>query len=587
MNPGSVSYDLVIRNGLIVDGTGGEPFPGDVAVTGGRIAAVGKVQGAGKQEIEANGRLVTPGFVDVHTHYDGQSVWSERLNPSSAHGVTTVVFGNCGVGFAPCRPQSRELLIKAMEGVEDIPGIVMTEGLTWEWETFPEFLDALDRRPHDIDFAAYIPHSALRVYVMGERGANREPATDEDIVRLVQLTGEAMKAGAVGFATSGIKFHRRIDGELLPTYHAAEKELHAIAKEVGRHGGIFQIVPELTESDNDADAKQHFEMLRRISREGKLPVTFTIAQANEAPERLPRILDWVAKANEEPGVQLRPQIFPRPVGMILSLASSANPFIGKPTYKKLSALPLAQRIAELKKPEVRKAIVSEEAEEALLPLVRLSRNFSKMYPLTETPNYEPDPSTNVLETAARKGVSPEEIAYDILMERDGKGMILVALANYTLGSLEHLRDIMLQKAVVIGLGDGGAHYGLICDGSYPTFMLAHWGRDRAAGRLPLPKLVQAISSIPAGLVGFSDRGRIAVGLKADINVIDLDRLRLHQPTVVADLPAGGKRLDQSASGYQCTIVSGKIIQSDGVLTGELPGRLVRGGKARAVASAAE
>jgi N-acyl-D-aspartate/D-glutamate deacylase len=318
-----------------------------------------------------------------------------------------------------------------------------------------------------------------------------------------------------------------------------------------------------------------------------VPVTFTIAQANDAPDRLPRILDWVAKANEEPGVQLRPQIFPRPVGMILSLASSANPFIGCPTYKKLSGLPLAQRIAELKKPEVRTAIINEEAEEALLPLVRMSRNFARMYPMGETPNYEPDPATNVVETAQRKGVSPQEVAYDILIERDGQGMILVALANYTLGSLEHLRDIMLQKAVVIGLGDGGAHYGLICDGSYPTFMLSHWGRDRARGRLPLPELVRALTSVPAGLVGFGDRGRLAVGLKADINVIDLDHLRLHQPTVQADLPAGGKRLDQTASGYQCTIVNGKIIQNDGVRTGELPGRLVRAGKTREVASAAE
>jgi N-acyl-D-aspartate/D-glutamate deacylase len=581
------SYDLVIRNGLIVDGTGSEPYTGDVAINGGKIAAVGRVDGTGKKEIEARGRLVTPGFVDVHTHYDGQSIWSEHLNPSSAHGVTTVVFGNCGVGFAPCRPQSRDLLIKAMEGVEDIPGVVMTEGLTWEWETFPEFLDALERRRHDIDFAAYVPHSALRVYVMGERGANRDPATDEDIARMVQLTGEAMKAGAVGFATSRIKFHRRIDGELLPTYKAAERELHAIAKEVGRYGGIFQVVPELTESDNEDEAKLNFEILRKISREGKVPVTFSLGQANEAPDRFPRILDWVAKANEEPGVQIRPQIFPRPVGVILSLNSSANPFMGCPTYKKLASLPLAQRIAELKKPEVRKAIINEESEEALLPLMRMSRKFEVMYPMGETPNYEPDPSTSIVETARRKGVSPDEVAYDILMERDGRGMILVAIANYTQGSLEYLRDIMLQKAVVIGLGDGGAHYGLICDGSYPTFMLSHWGRDRAKGRLPLSELVRTLTSVPAGLVGFKDRGRLAVGLKADINVIDLERLRLHQPTIQADLPAGGRRLDQTASGYQCTIVNGKIIQNDGVRTGELPGRLVRAGKTRAVSAAAE
>jgi N-acyl-D-aspartate/D-glutamate deacylase len=579
------AFDLVIRNGLIVDGTGAEPFVGDVAVTGGKIAAIGKVNGGGKEEIEARGRVVTPGFVDVHTHYDGQAIWSDRMIPSSSHGVTTVVTGNCGVGFAPCRPQSRDLLISAMEGVEDIPGVVMTAGLTWEWETFPEFLNALERRPHDIDIAAYIPHSALRVYVMGERGANREPATVDDIARMVALTREAMEAGAIGFATSRIRLHRRIDGELLPSFEAAERELHAIAKEVGRHGGVFQVVPELTESGTEAEAKAAFEILKQISKAGNVPVTFTMAQADTAPERLPLVLKWVAEANAEPGVRVHPQIFPRPVGMILSFDSSANPFMECPTYKKLAALPFAQRVAELKKPDVRKAIVTEESGEALLPLTRMSRRFNQMYALGETPNYEPDPKNSVVEMARRKGASPEEVAYDILMERDGRGMILIAIANYTFGSLEHLRDILVNKDVVVALGDGGAHYGLICDASYPTFMLAHWGRDRTQGLLPLSELVRSLTSRPAALAGFADRGQLTVGRKADINVIDMERLHLDQPRILTDLPGGGKRLDQTASGYQCTIVNGKVIHNDGVATGELPGRLIRA-DGKSIASAA-
>jgi N-acyl-D-amino-acid deacylase len=576
-------YDLVIRQGLIVDGNGGEPYVGDVAVSGGRIAAVGEVPGTGSEEIDATGALVTPGFVDPHTHYDGQAIWSDRLTPSSQHGVTTVVVGNCGVGFAPCRPGDRDLLINAMEGVEDIPGVVMVEGLSWEWESFPEFLDAIERRPHDIDLAAYVPHSALRVFVMGERGANRDPATDEDIARMVELVGQAMDAGAIGFATSRITIHRRIDGEFIPSFEAAEREVHAIAKEVGRRGGIFQIVPELTEATTDERARADFDFVKRISKAGNVTVTFTIAQPDYAPHRLAQVMQWVEEANREEGVCLKPQLFPRPVGMILGFHLSANPFMECASYKEIAGLPFEAKIAALRQPELRARICDEAAGEPTLPLMALARKFDKMFALTAKANYEPDPETSVEALARGRNVSAEHIAYDLLMEKDGQGMLLVTIANYSHGTLDDIRECLLQEHAVLGLGDGGAHYGLICDASYPTFMLSHWVRDRPQGRLPVADTVRAMSKIPAGLMGLHDRGELAVGKKADINIIDLPGLTLHTPEVKHDLPAGGKRLHQSATGYRVTLVNGKPIQKDGVPTGELPGRLVRFGQEVAAA----
>jgi N-acyl-D-aspartate/D-glutamate deacylase len=568
-------FDLIIRQGLIVDGNGGEPFVGDLAVKDGRIAAIGTVDGGAGEEIDAKGALVTPGFIDVHTHYDGQAIWSERFAPSSGHGVTTVVCGNCGVGFAPCREKDRDLLISSMEGVEDIPEIVMTSGLTWEWESFPEFLDAIDKRKHDIDIAAYIPHSALRVYVMGDRGANREPATEADIARMVELVDQAMQAGAVGFATSRMSFHRRIDGEFIASFGAPEPEIHAIAREVARHGGIFQIVPALIEVPELERAKEEFEFLRRLSKTCGIPVTFTTAQPDFAPRRLDEIMEWVAEANKEEGVELRPQVFPRPVGMVLGWDLSANPFMECATYKTLAGLPLDQRIVELRKPEVRDKIVHEAAGVHTLPLMAMARHFTGMYAMGTSPDYEPDPASSVTEQAKARGVTPEEIAYDMLLEQEGDAKLMVAMGNYSDGNLDSIRSYLTEGASVVALGDGGAHYGLVCDASYPTFMLTHWARDRDRDRLGLADVIKAMSKTPAGLAGFSDRGELAVGKKADVNVIDFDALELHSPEVKFDLPAGGRRLNQTASGYRATLVGGKVIQRDGKPTGELPGRLVR------------
>jgi N-acyl-D-amino-acid deacylase len=573
----AATYDLIIRNGLLVDGKGGAPVVGDIAVAAGRIALMGEVAGAGTEEIDARGLVVTPGFVDVHTHYDGQAIWSDRLNPSSLHGATTVVLGNCGVGFAPCRQADRALLIHAMEGVEDIPEIVLAEGLTWEWESFPQFLQALEARPHDIDFAVYIPHTALRVYVMGERGTRRDPATDEDLGCMQELVEVAMKAGAVGFSTSTLFYHRSIDGQHLPSYLAAERELHAVAKVVGKYGGVFQIVSRSAEGGDEAHARQDFEFLSRIAKIGNVTVTFTAGQADFAPYRLPVLLDWVEHANDNatPHAQLRPQLFPRPVGMILSLGSSANPFMERPSFKALAGLSLDEQIARLRRPEVRARILTEISGEPTLPLLAMVRKFNQMFPLGSDPDYEPAAEQSIAAIASRTGVTPDEVAYDYLLKDDGRGMLLVTLANYSLGSLEPIREQLMRKDVVLGLGDGGAHYGLICDASYTTFMLTYWCRDRVGHKFPIAQAVRALTAIPAALMGFGDRGVLERGRRADINLIDMDRLRLHAPTVVRDLPGGGRRLDQRASGYRYTLVNGRIIQRDGQATGELPGRLLR------------
>jgi N-acyl-D-aspartate/D-glutamate deacylase len=570
------AFDLVIRGGLIVNGDGGEPFVGDVGIRGDKIVAIGAVTGSGAEEIDAHGKIVTPGFVDVHTHYDGQSIWADRMTPSSCHGVTTAVMGNCGVGFAPCRAGDRDLMIKAMEGVEDIPGVVMNAGLTWNWETFPQFLDAVDSRPHDIDVAAYLPHSPLRVFVMGERGANREPATPEDIAKMRAAVKEAMAAGAMGVATSRIHFHRRSDGEFIPSFGAAAEELVNLASEASQGGGIFQVVPELTESNDSATARPRFELLRDISQRAGVHVSFSAAQAPAAPHLLSEILQWVSRANADEGASISMQIYPRPIGLVLGLDLTSHPFVKHPAYRALADLPLEERVAALRQLETRARILADSAGAADQPLTALSRNFEQMYALGRTPNYEPDPADSVAGIARRRGVTPDEVAYDMLLEDDGHGKLMVAIGNYADGSLDFLVDTLPLDQVIVGLGDGGAHYGLVCDASYPTFMLTHWARDRANGRIPLPALIRMLTSKPAEMIGFGDRGRLALGMKADINVIDHEGLRLEAPSVVYDLPGGGRRLMQGAHGFAATIVSGKVTIRDDQPTGELPGRLVRG-----------
>ena len=572
-----MTWDIVIRGGQIADGTGATPYRGDVAVDDGVIVEVGQVSDGGREEIDASDCYVTPGFIDVHTHYDGQAIWSDRLTPSSEHGVTTAVLGNCGVGFAPCRPSDHDLLVNAMEGVEDIPEVVMTTGLSWDWETFPEYLNALAARARDIDIAVYLPHSPLRVYAMGERGADRQVATEADIATMARLTAEAIDAGAVGFSTSRTAIHRRGDGEYIPSYLADEAELQGIAAGVGGRG-VMQVVTNLTHEETDEDKRAEIGLLERISRTAGLPVTFTLNQQNRAPELFTRVLGWVDEANADPAVSLRPQYAPRPVGIYAGHELSVNPFSACPTYRKLAALPLPRRIEELRRPEIRARILAEQPSPDAAPIVLAARQFERTYVLTIPPTYEPLPSASVVALARARGVSAQEFAYDALLADEGRASLYVALSNYGLGNLDHVPALMRRAEAVMGLGDGGAHYGMICDASYPTFVLTHWARDRGAGEVPIGAAIRLLSSVPADFIGLGDRGRLAPGARADVNVIDHAALRLDMPEVAYDLPGGGRRIHQRASGYRATLVAGVPILRDDVPTGQSPGRLVRGAR---------
>jgi N-acyl-D-amino-acid deacylase len=570
-----MAYELVIRNGTVIDGLGSQPYVGDVAVSSGAIAAVGAVDGTGIREIDATGLLVTPGFIDLHTHYDGQAIWSDRMTPSSAHGVTTAVMGNCGVGFAPCRRDDHEVLVDVMAGVEDIPGVVMVDGLPWDWETFPEYLDALDSRRRDIDVGAYLPHSPLRVYVMGQRGADREPATDEDLKRMRALAKEAVEVGALGFASSRFSFHKTAGGELIPTYNAAQAEIDAIASGVKEGGGgLIQFVPDIAAGGYANVLQQVFE----AAQGNGLPVTFTLATGNTGEPIWPDAITLIEKYNSvgDPDTTITAQMFPRPIGLVIGLELTGNPFVFYPSYREIADLPLAERVAEMRKPEVRERILADKPADGGHPLLYLAQAWDWIFPLTDDPKYEPDASTSIAARARARGVSPMEEAYDRLLDDDGHAMLLVAMANFENNSLDTVGELIRRDDVVLGLGDGGAHYGMICDASYPTFLLAHWARDREKQRLSVPDAIRMMTSVPARVAGLADRGRIAVGYKADLNVIDHAALRLHKPVITHDLPAGGRRLDQTADGYRATIVSGEIIAENGVPTAARPGRLVRG-----------
>lgn len=567
-----MSYDLVIRGGTIVDGLGGEPFVGDVAVSDGVIVAVGTVDGSAAREIDASGLLVTPGFVDLHTHYDGQAIWSDRLTPSSRHGVTTAVMGNCGVGFAPCRADDHDVLVDVMAGVEDIPGVVMADGLPWDWETFPEYLNALDARHRDIDVAAYLPHSPLRVYVMGQRGVDREPATADDLARMRALAKEAIEVGAVGFASSRFVMHKTAGGQQIPTYNAACEEISAIAQGVADGGGgLLQFVPDIPAGGYESVLGQVFEVAQDVG----LPVTFSMATGNSGDPVWPDAFTLIEKFTSA-GVDITAQMFPRPIGLVIGLELSGNPFILYPSYRSIADLPLAERVAEMRKPQVRERILADKPTAEGNPLLYLAQMWQWMYPLGDTPDYEPSASTSISARAAARGVTPQEEAYDRLLDDDGHAMLLVAMGNYQDNSLDTVGELLRRDDVVLGLGDGGAHYGMICDASFPTFLLTHWARDRAHGRMSVAEAVRELTSVPARVAGLVDRGRIAVGYKADLNVIDHAGLRLHRPVITYDLPAGGRRLDQTADGYVATIVSGEVIASNDRPTAARPGRLVRG-----------
>ena len=567
-----MTYDLLIRNGTIVDGLGGEPYVGDIGVRDGVITAVGHVNGdTAEREIDATGLLVTPGFVDLHTHYDGQAIWSERLTPSSAHGVTTVVVGNCGVGFAPCRKEDHDVLVDVMAGVEDIPGVVMTDGLPWNWETFPEYMDALDAGKRDIDVAAYLPHSPLRVYVMGQRGANREPATAEDLAKMRALAAEAMEVGALGFASSRLTIHKTESGSPIPSYDAAREEIEQIARGVvDAGGGLLQFVPDIPAGGYQPVLQTVFDVAEDVG----LPVTFTLVVANAGDPTWPDAISMIEKANAAGG-DVTAQLLPRPIGLIIGLQLTANPFVLYPSYREIAHLPLAERVAEMRKPEVRARILADKPGKGH-PILYVTQMWDWIFPLADNPNYEPNPSDSIGARARAKGVDPMEEAYDRLLDDDGRAMLLVATSNLEKNSLDTVGELLHRDDVVLGLGDGGAHYGMICDASYSTYFLAHWARDRKSGRFTVPEAVRELTTVPARIAGLGDRGRIAVGYKADLNVIDHAALRLHKPVISYDLPAGGRRLDQTAEGYVATVVSGQVIAENGVPTDARPGKLVRG-----------
>jgi N-acyl-D-aspartate/D-glutamate deacylase len=571
-------HDLLIRAGTIVDGSGAAAFTGDVAIDNGRIVAVGRVDGAAYRTLDATGLLVTPGFVDVHTHYDGQATWDPLLTPSCWHGVTTAVMGNCGVGFAPMQPERREFLIELMEGVEDIPGSVLAEGVDWGWESFPEYLDALEAKPRIMDLGAQLPHAALRYYVMGERGAAREPASAEDLQRMAELTEQALTAGALGFTTSRTLLHKTARGEYVPNFGAAATELNAIAAGVRRAGrGVLQLL-----SDFD-DVDVEFDMLCDwVRASGGRPLSFTLVQRGEMPQQWRRLLELIDAAQRR-GLPIRGQVAPRAIGLVLGLQATLHPFMTKPSYLTIAQLPLGERVARMRDPLVRARILAEpfDALPGRIPafIVNVLAQLDRVFPLGDPPDYEPPPEASVAGRAARLGVDPLALMYELLLERDGRELLFAPAANYVDGDYQATLAMLRHPHTVVGLGDGGAHCGSICDGSYPTYLLTHWTRDRSRGeRLPLEFAVRRYTRAPAELIGLYDRGLIAPGMKADINLIDHANLSLAPPTIVHDLPAGGRRLMQTAKGYVATIVSGEVVIDHDRPTGALPGQLLRGAR---------
>ncbi len=574
-------YDLVVRGGTVVDGTGAAPFSGDVAIQDGKVAEVGTVSERGRHEIDAVGKIVTPGFVDIHTHYDGQATWDSLLTPTAWHGVTTLVMGNCGVGFAPVAPGKQDFLIGLMEGVEDIPGTALHEGIEWEWETFPEYLDALDRRRYAMDIGTQVPHGAVRAYVMGERGAKNEPATPEDIEKQAAVVKEAIQAGALGFSMSRTIVHRAVDGEVVPGTHGAEDEIFGIARVLGELGeGIVELAPAGIQGEDMSKPDKEIDWMRRLSAEIQRPISFALVQHDVAPRDWKRLLDLCDRAGEEDGAILRPQVSARPNTLLIG-HQSFHPFSFRPTYMKMKDLSLEEKVEQLRKPEVREQILTEDSFYAIpqmkVVVQMIENGIDKIFRLGDPPNYEPAPEESLKAIAADEGRDPFDLLYDWLLELEGKQLLMLTLLNYSDYNLDSVRVMLEHPRTAFGLGDGGAHCGAICDASMTTSLLEHWVKSRTRGpKIALEKAVKKMTSDTAELYGLNDRGQLVVGKKGDLNVIDLDRLENQLPEIANDLPAGAGRFIQKARGYEATVVSGQVTFREGEHTGALPGRLVRG-----------
>ena len=568
-------YDRIIKGGTIVDGTGVRPFVADVAIENGRIAEVGTITAPARDTIDATGLLVTPGWVDVHSHYDGQVTWDSQLAPSFWHGVTTVLMGNCGVGFAPCRPDRRDFLIGLMEGVEDIPGTALAEGIAWEWESFPEYLDALDKRHWALDVAAQLPHGALRAYVMGDRAGRKEPATAADIAEMVRLTAQAQDAGSFGFSTSRTVFHKAVDGVPVPGTYAEQDEIYAIAEALARSGhGVLEVAPTTPDESSEAPATE-LAWMADVSAKTGIPITFLCLQHNQRPDWWKVQLDYCDAARAR-GANVVPQVFCRAISVMLGLRSKFHPFIRGATFKSLQGLPFEEMVRRLKTdPDLRRRMALEGvASDPFAGQMNLA--WDKVYALSNPPNYEPTPDQSIGAIAAAQNRDPREVLLDILLEDDGESFIQYPFMGFANGDLGPVHDMLANAHAIPGAADGGAHVATICDGGIPTFMLTHWVRDRTAGaRFPIEYIVKKQTADTAALYGFDDRGMIKPGLRADLNIIDFDHLGFDPPRMIHDLPAGGPRLMQKATGYVATLVNGEIIQQNGKDTGRRPGKLVR------------
>ncbi|PIQ28303.1 amidohydrolase [bacterium (Candidatus Blackallbacteria) CG17_big_fil_post_rev_8_21_14_2_50_48_46] len=581
-----MKYDLIIQGGTLIDGTGKAGYPADVAILDGKIAAIGKIAAEAEKVLDAHGAIVTPGFVDIHTHYDGQISWDAGLAPSSLHGVTTAVLGSCGVGFAPCRKSDQEKLIALMEGVEDIPGSALAEGLTWNWESFPEYMNALDAQPHSIDFCLQMTHDPLRVYVMGDRAVHNQPASPEEIAQMRQLLREGLEAGAVGFSTGRSDNHRSATGAHTPAAEAQKNELSGIVKAFeGLQHGVVQAVSDFDMPYGDQHFEREFDLLEEMAKAAGRPLSISLMQRDQSPEQWRWIMRR-AEAAQAKGLEVKLQVGARAIGVLLGLETTFHPFMGFPSYKAISHLPLAERVKAMSDPAFKAQLLTEKNDPvagdgspipplADMLLAQVEMIGMRMFTLGENPDYEPSMAHSIGMKAKQRGESVLSGIYDAMLENEGHALIYFPLYNYIAGNLDNTYTMLSHPQALPGLGDGGAHVGTICDASFPTFMISHWARDRQSDKFTLEQVIKMQTQDTAAFIGLKDRGTLEVGKKADLNIIEFENLRLHPPYLVADLPAGGKRLMQKASGYRATLVSGEIIAENGELTGAYPGRLVR------------